>query len=243
MRIEKLILTLGIFTALSLSACDFREEKLDPEPVDLGSFAALQQSVLGKACIRCHNPSSPAGGIDLTTYNAAISAPSLIVPGNADASLLYQVVFSGVMPPRGPRLSDVEVAEIRDWINNGANQGETPISPIQPDPNPQPPGGLPQPVIADFKYIYENIFEPKCLRCHGGEREEAFLDISDYNGLFNHIFHSNLLVPGDPEGSVLFQVLIEENPRLRMPAGGDPLTEAEVELIREWILNNAPEEI
>ncbi len=256
-----------VLAAIILNACAFREEKADPSPEPVGSFAALQTSVLGNHCIRCHNPARNEGGLDLTSYAAAIGHPGLIVPGNAEASSLYQIDFRGEMPPRGPRLSDEAIQEIKEWIDNGANEGDAPINPnpvtpptnppqpppvnpppvnpppVEPPPTTPPGAALPEPVIEDFTYIFREIFAPRCLRCHGSGEEEAFLDISDYAGLFNNFMLTNLVVIGDAEASLLYQVLIDTNPKLRMPANAPALSEQEIELIRGWINNGALETI
>lgn len=259
MSLERLFLIALLLIANSLGACAFREEKPQEEEIQpRGSFAAIQTSALGEACIRCHNPSVSRGGVDLTTYAAVIENPGLVVPGNAELSRLYQVVFSGEMPPRGPRLSDEAIELIRDWINDGAIEGAiSPVrepQPVTPPPGPPvdpplvppvtpPPGNLPEPRNPTYTYIYENILEPKCARCHTGSEPAGFVDVSSYRDLLENVFIRDLIVPGRAEESVLFQVLIDTNPRRRMPARSEPLSGEEIELIRQWINSNAPEDI
>jgi mono/diheme cytochrome c family protein len=68
----------------------------------------------------CHNPGSRGGVNVLTELNAFNSLVTFVVPGNAAASRLYQIVVSGEMPRGGPRLSSTELADIADWIDRGA---------------------------------------------------------------------------------------------------------------------------
>lgn len=45
--------------------------------------------------------------------------------------------------------------------------------------------------------------------------------------------------PGNPNGSDLYEVLIEDNPSKRMPLGQDPWSNDKIELVRKWILQGA----
>lgn len=80
------------------------------------------------------------------------------------------------------------------------------------------------------------IFNAKCLVCHGGVKklggfsllfEEEALDTTD-SGVY-------AIVPGNHRKSELFKRIVHEDPELRMPQDGDPLTDTEIELIKRWI--------
>jgi len=45
-----------------------------------------------------------------------------VVPGNPEASLLYQKVVSGQMPPGALHLSAQKIQAIYDWIRLGAKK-------------------------------------------------------------------------------------------------------------------------
>jgi hypothetical protein len=57
------------------------------------------------------------GGYSYSSYAGVSQA---VVPGDAASSPLYQAVASGQMPRTGARLSDSELALVRDWIDSGA---------------------------------------------------------------------------------------------------------------------------
>lgn len=100
------------------------------------------QPVLTDRCALggCHSVRSQRGGLDLTaanmraeTINAPVNAvndPTLkrIVPFNADASVLYGVLLADPskrhglsrMPLAQTPLTDNQIQNIRNWINNGA---------------------------------------------------------------------------------------------------------------------------
>jgi mono/diheme cytochrome c family protein len=88
------------------------------------TFERVQQ-VFEAHCTICHGTS---GGWDASTYATTMEtgdhAP-VIVPGDADASLLVQKLRNtqpegGSMPPGGSTLSDADIALIVEWINSGA---------------------------------------------------------------------------------------------------------------------------
>ena len=70
-------------------------------------------------CAACHNPDQRAGGLDLTSRDAAISHGRALVPGNVDASAIAQQVVHGSMPPGKPLSPDDQDVVIA-WIKSGA---------------------------------------------------------------------------------------------------------------------------
>lgn len=109
----------------------------DGSPV---SFADDVQPLLTSRCISCHQPGGVALGegisMDLragSAYDAIINQPSdqdesltLVIPGDAENSLLYLKVSSNT-PPVGVRmpwfqlpLSAAQIDLIRRWIDEGA---------------------------------------------------------------------------------------------------------------------------
>jgi len=99
-------------------------------------FVTSVKPVLEYYCIECHTDRSRAkfGGLSLENGRAAMTtgrhAP-VIVPGDAEASLLYHVLRFGhenplAMPPAPDKISDEQFAAIRSWINAGASWPEGP---------------------------------------------------------------------------------------------------------------------
>ncbi len=94
------------------------------EPSATPTFVADVLPIFRAKCNMCHGT---AGGWDGTTYQRAINSGDngpAIVPGNADASLLFQKLLGtqtigGIMPPQGA-LPDNELLIISDWITAGA---------------------------------------------------------------------------------------------------------------------------
>jgi hypothetical protein len=110
-----------------------------PAPVD---FATRVKPVLEHFCLECHNSKSArtAGGLNLETRRSAITtgrhAP-VIRPGNPDASLLLSVFRLGhenplAMPPAPDKVADPQLADIREWIRQGAVWPDGPAGRLRP---------------------------------------------------------------------------------------------------------------
>jgi hypothetical protein len=87
------------------------------------------------------------------------------------------------------------------------------------------------PLSLSFEEQILPIFEARCAKCHSGISPQAGLDIRTQTGLLNGGTHGPAIVTGSPEKSLLYQ-------RVRngqMPLGGPSLSDAELELIRNWI--------
>jgi len=127
-------------------------------------------------------------------------------------------------------------------------------------------GNFPDPVNIDpesFLGIYNNILSVKCGSndgaCHDGSFEPDFRTLfSAYNTLVYHTPIKNIIEsisdgdttwvydhrvsPGDPDGSWLYYRITTSDEDLgRMPLYDQPLPEAQIDNVRQWILNGAPD--
>ncbi|MEM7698783.1 MAG: PSD1 and planctomycete cytochrome C domain-containing protein [Verrucomicrobiota bacterium] len=96
------------------------------------------------------------------------------------------------------------------------------------------------PEVVDFDRDIYPILDASCLDCHdrdtlkGGVGLETF-----YHASLPTDAGDKLIAPGDPEASVLFHVLLEEDPEKRMPPKGGPLDPEDIEILRRWIEQGA----
>ena len=81
------------------------------------------------------------------------------------------------------------------------------------------------------------IFQQSCLNCHGphGSFTEALV-IQSSQALIN----TGKVIPGNPNGSIFYQRLIETTVEKRMPLGQPPLAPEMIQTIRQWIQAGAP---
>jgi len=123
------------------------------------------------------------------------------------------------------------------------------------DQNGQPLTGSAPPVTGlapTLASIQDNVFTVSCAvpGCHGGAGAQQGLRLDpgfSAGSLINVASprDPNLIrvVPGDPDASFLIQKLQGADGLLgdRMPDGGPYLTTATVNVIRQWILDGAPQ--
>lgn len=131
------ICTVGVVTtAIWISACATNPDNTDATV----SFSADIQPILNTYCFRCHREGGVADQAGIAfrageeeSYDLLVDQPSvldaqstLVVPGDAAASLLFDMVasdspvFSSRMPLGGPFLTGAKIERIRVWIDQGA---------------------------------------------------------------------------------------------------------------------------
>ena len=87
--------------------------------------------ILDTWCVDCHRGSRGKNGVALQDHAATMkggSAGAIVVPGDPGSSILYLVASherDPVMPPDGDRMSDEELATLRDWIAGGCRMDAT----------------------------------------------------------------------------------------------------------------------
>ena len=80
-----------------------------------------------------------------------------------------------------------------------------------------------------------DIFERSCFSCHGPEGIYKAVLLIEHSAL---IKEGGPVVPGDPDASRLYKRIRGEGGP-QMPLGGPPLPDAEIETIKNWILDGA----
>ncbi len=88
--------------------------------------------LLANKCLECHNSATKKGKLDLSRKVAALAggeSGKVIVPGNADDSLLLEQVVTGEMPPEGKPLTEAEKTALIQWVAKGANWSTDVIDP------------------------------------------------------------------------------------------------------------------
>jgi hypothetical protein len=94
------------------------------------------------------------------------------------------------------------------------------------------------------------LFTAQCafVGCHAGAAPQAGQDLSAgnaYESLVNvestQVAGVQRVLPGDPDASFLLEKVSSDQPRVgsRMPLAGSPLSEDEIDMIREWIRQGA----
>src|SRR5438445_13285759 len=94
---------------------------------------------------------------------------------------------------------------------------------------------LPAAAAPDFDRDVKPVLASRCLRCHGGQRTRAELDVRSKAGLLRGGEGGPAVVPGSPEKSLLWIHVAAD----KMPPGKEKLTAAQKTLLRSWIEGGA----
>jgi formate dehydrogenase gamma subunit len=190
-------------------------------------------------CTACHN-GQKLGGLDLTTYEAALQggiSGAGVAPGEPHTSLIITRQASGNHPGQ---FTAEELAMVQVWIEAGA-----PEQPVAGEPQPTSagvePGGATAPTVTPgvagnltWEADIAPLMKTRCETCHSAANAMGGLDLSSYATALNGGSGGAGIVPGDPEAG---QVIT------RQAQGGHmgQFTPEELDLLVQWVTAGAPE--
>ena len=86
----------------------------------------------------------------------------------------------------------------------------------------------------DFRRDVQPILEARCIECHGQDKRKGGLSLATYGDTLEGGRNGAVIRPGNGQGSLLLhRISGEVEPQ--MPKDDDPLTPAQVAIIRRWI--------
>jgi hypothetical protein len=88
----------------------------------------------------------------------------------------------------------------------------------------------------DFSHDVLPILKNRCIECHADRTYEGGVSFDTRETLLG----SKVVVPGRAGESELISRVSSDDPDMRMPPEGDPLSEAEVAVLRRWIDQQLP---
>jgi len=102
------------------------------------------------------------------------------------------------------------------------------------DPSKLPPAST---APVNFARDIRPIFENSCLRCHGAEKPKGRFSLATREAALRGGHEGIDIIPGDSAKSPLIHYIARLVPEMEMPpeGKGDPLTRAQVALLRAWI--------
>ena len=225
-----------------LSDCDIAKIEVwirdttftNPEPPECDTlnvtYPGTIQPLLAQYCLDCHSGTTPQGGLNFTEYeDLAFVAES----GQLLGAIRHEAGYAA-MPPTGIKLSDCDIAKFEIWIRDTTF-------------NEPGPGGIPcDPDTVYFQNTILPLLQSSCgiIGCHDPGTASDGIVLTSYQS----IMESNVVDPGDPSGSDLYEVLVESDPDKRMPPPPrSPLTPEQITSVFKWIeqgaLNNHCDEI
>ena len=99
------------------------EEEVQAAPVSSLSFSKDVYPIFEASCIKCHGVEKVSRGLDLTSYEKTMTGSvkgPVVLPGDAENSLLVNLTVEGKMPKQGAKLTPEQVEIVRNWVNQGA---------------------------------------------------------------------------------------------------------------------------
>ena len=92
----------------------------------------------------------------------------------------------------------------------------------------------------DFVRQVQPIFARRCYKCHGPNNDEAGLRLSSEESSKGELDSGeHAIVAGDLKSSAILARIRSMDEEERMPPEGEPLTKAQIELLKLWIDSGA----
>lgn len=92
----------------------------------------------------------------------------------------------------------------------------------------------------DFSADVKPILNKKCITCHGGVKAKGgFSLLFREEALAKTESGEPAIIPGDPDHSEMIRRLTAKDPEERMPYKHEPLSDNEIDLLRQWIKQGA----
>ena len=123
---------------ICLSALSFNRGVTSANAQAPVSFSKDIQPILEQNCWSCHGASMQSSRLNLSTLEGALrggARGSAIVPGQAEDSRLYRMMAGldkPAMPLGGNKLTDGQIAAVKNWINQGAHWDTGAVAKTQP---------------------------------------------------------------------------------------------------------------
>ncbi len=161
------------------------------EPSDTVDYLDQVHPILAEHCYACHSGEKRKGGLLMSTRDGLLKGSEsgpVVIEGKADESLLIELITTSdddlVMPPKGRRLNEKEVATLRAWINAGLPWEEVEAQ----EPAYAPPLQLQEVATPDnapnlidghiHAYLERNNLETPVTTDDGTFARRAYLDIT-----------------------------------------------------------------
>ena len=94
-------------------------------------------------------------------------------------------------------------------------------------------------VAVDFNQEVRPILNKHCVRCHGPEKQSADVRLDAKVFAFKERAEGAIVVPGKPDESLMFKLITSTDPKERMPHKAEPLSAAQIQVIKQWISSGA----
>ena len=228
------------------------------------TWYGVQANILQPFCTLCHAGTSPAAGLswEVDQYDTVVTQSRLsteinsmleVDPTSPDTSYMIwklrgqgpggEAIVGVRMPATGIPLDPALIDVVAQWITDGAPLGV-------PEDADSGSSGAPVFPVGSWMYVWNEALQV-CTLCHsnnpssprcgtGGDLtcppKGVVLTNDNYSGVVN----GSEVAPGDLGSSKLWDRVTDTDPDKRMPFELDPLTQTQLDIIRDWIVDGAP---
>ena len=235
---------------------------VDPSAI-IPTWYGVQANIFARFCTMCHAGASAPEGLswEVDQYDTIvtnqrssnqISTMLEVDPGSPDTSYIVwkirgegpngQPIAPGTvqMPATGVPLDQALIDVVVQWISDGAPLGD----PADADSGAAPPA-FP---VGSWMYVWNETLQV-CTLCHSTSPsstrcgvdfdcppKDVVLTSDNYNGVVDN----DEVEPFDLNGSKMWDRVTDPDPDKRMPFEMPPLNQAQLDIIRNWILDGAP---
>ena len=199
------------------------------------------------SCVACHGAEKPLGQLRLDSETALLRggiSGKVIVAGKSGESLLVRRLLGQGGAPRMPMgpdaLPKAKLELIRAWIDQGLSTAEASSASLAADDSATSAVGTPTAQAESGLFVtrIRPILAARCYQCHGPEVQQNGLRVDSLAALLKGSATGKVLVPGSSEKSRLVRRLLGLDKPM-MPYGGPPLSQEEIQLVRDWINQGA----
>ena len=79
------------------------------------------------------------------------------------------------------------------------------------------------------------LFKQHCLKCHGGAKQKSELDLRSLGSTLKGGASGSPVLPGNPDGSLIYKVLLPGADPHMPPGEGKQLPESDLSLVKNWV--------
>lgn len=166
----------------------------------------------------CHDAASHEDGVILDSY-ANIMNTGEIEPGNPYDSKLFEKIIETdpddiMPPPPNLPLTSAQISLIQNWILQGAQNNSC----VGCDTT-----------NVTFQSQIGNLISTRCQGCHSGNNPDGGIALTNYNQVKNEALFG-----------LLYDAVSHNGNATNMPYNSGQMPQCEIDLIRIWIENGAP---
>ena len=181
----------------------------------VGNQYDVVQEIFNSSCTNCHSTNNPSAGLSLSNYYETMISET-VIPGDSDGSDLFERIENGNMPPGPNDLSNNEIDLIKQWIDNGSYISS----------------------YVEYEYQVQPVLNDRCISCHSTSNPLGGLSLANYSDVVAGTENGLIVDPCSSDSSDLYNRISTGN----MPPGPNDLTQAQINLIMNWIDEGAIEQ-